>query len=94
MIRRVIETLRLPKKIIAASLMDYAQLYCTTRRRRSSIYSPDGSLRSLCGELGLRNSKLGTQAEVPTLTSGFWKAGDQCISLVSKAVIQLHKRKT
>jgi hypothetical protein len=47
-IRRVIETLRLPKNGIAASLMDYARFnYSTTRRQRSSIYSPDGSLRSL-----------------------------------------------
>jgi hypothetical protein len=74
-------------------------IICTTRRQRSSIYSPDGSLRSLCGELGLpRNSKLGTpEAEVPTLDKWILEKREiQCISLVSKAVvlIQLHKRKT
>jgi hypothetical protein len=50
MIRRVIETLRLQKNGIAASLMDYARFnYIAQPGDKEFVYSPDGPLRSLCG---------------------------------------------
>jgi hypothetical protein len=66
MIRRVIETLRLQKNGIAASLMDYARFNYIAQPGDEKEFGlfRDGPLRSLRCSGGLpRNSNLGTQAK-------------------------------
>jgi hypothetical protein len=77
MIRRVIETLRLPKKNgIAASLMDYARFnYIAQPGDKGVRFTPDGALRSLCSELGYRVIPNLSPKQKFHLTSGFWKSG-------------------